>query len=252
MANTPLLLASNYASRSTTVIKSPVPVADPNYPVANIKSGDRTVVWSCPPGGGDVTLYLDIGAGHTTTHVGLLGYQTALFPNTWGVQAENVFPFDGSVVNITPMLQPTARDVFYALPAPVTYRYWGITLYSDISGFTLAAPLIGQFTDLGVNFSPTSTEDFVRQRVRNVLSDGTPSIAETGLPRRHFVWYFLAAQQAVRDALFNAAAVTPGTLIDWQGRMFQYELTGDLITHTNTPASGTPLYDVTFDVTTLP
>ena len=253
MANT-LWVKRNHAAQTSTVFKTPLPEADPNYPVTNLRDPDRYVVTVYPVGGAfDAIYYLDIGVNRTTHVAGLLGLTqgNGLFPQSWYLRRGAVFPEDGSWADVVSGqgLDQNQRDDLYTLPAPVTSRYWKFTLPGASFGYSLGKFLLGETLDLGVSFSPGSSETLIRQRVGNQTVMGVNFKTTTGPDRRRFSLLFAAVPGTLKDNLVAMATAAPFVFIHPTFGLCEADLVDDSLTVANRFGD---VWDITLEVEQLP
>lgn len=97
------------------------------------------------------------------------------------------------------------HDFLYELPSPVTHRYYEFEFPAVFNEFALSAFVAAQTLDLGIAYSPGSTDALIKQVVENQTVDGTTTLTTTGRDRQRFRSMFANITQAKRDALFDAA-----------------------------------------------
>lgn len=249
-------VTTNWAAVASTVLKTPLPAADPNFPVANIKDPDRYVVHSYPATSSDCVYMLDVGLSHTITHVGFLNLHrggTELLPTSVNIERGTTF---GSWTAALPGASTLAinagvRDGAAALASPVTDRYWRFTFPIPISGFALGKLLVASTADLGIAYSPGTTEEVVRQRTSNRNAMGARLVTETGPARRRFTLRYNSVPQATRDSLVAMASAAPLVLLHANGSVAECDLATDGIevTHRWGPPD---LYDAAIELEQLP
>lgn len=255
----------NHATGTSMTIRTTTPPEDPLFPASNLRVPDRYLVWGVPATGGDVTLGIDVGPGRTTHVVGIHGFvndASAVFPNTWSCDGGNVWPRDGTWAAVVPprwllstvgtLPQGSKRDDGLVLGAPVTYRYfeWRFA-FNSLSGFSLGNLLAGQIDDLGIAYSPGSTEETIRARVTHRNAIGAPRVSEPGRPRSRRTLQFNAVPEAMLTKLRQMAAAAPVSIVDPFSVVAQYDVREDgiSINHRHGPPD---LYDVTLALESLP
>lgn len=250
------LLLSNLAVKTSATSTYPrlrnTPSALVNYPATNVLNPDRTVVWAVGSVVGDHVLDFDLGAAKSVNLLGVHGWTVNyVMPSQMQVFAGAVYPFDSSWVYAGAESYGLAgrRDALWMLSETLSYRYWRFQFNLNISGFQLGKCVLGMASDLGIAFSPGSTDTLVRPRVSTPMVDGIQTKTVTGLNYRRLGMQFLRVPQSIRDTLMSAAERGPVSLLDPYGRAFEI----DLDELTATAIWGDPdLYDVAFEVQSLP
>lgn len=224
MNNTRYILRNHAAPGIGASLKTPLPPEDPNFPSSNLIDPDRKLLYACPStGGGNVSVFLDIGTGKTTDFIGLLGYTIVLAaqPGLCVFNAGAVFPKDGTWVSVdqvsisssaTPFANPV--DFSKELVSPVTYRYWELQFQNNFQGFIMANPLIGQSASLGIGYATGTSESLKRARIREPGAWGRSSVVSEMGPITHDLeLMFPAVDDTMRATWRGLAQTSPFLLI---------------------------------------
>lgn len=228
----------NYAVRYITgaalpVVKTPTPAAHPNYPASNLITTDRYVQTQLTATGGDMVIYIDIGGSKTVDVVGFLNMAPigGPYPTTFWVQASNSAPPDtlNNWPGITPQLSCGGLADYLYPVAPVVYRYWKWTFPFMFNDLALGKLVAGRMVDLGIAFSPGSTDTVLRQRVRNRSVAGAPVGTTTGLDRVRADLQFINVTETTKNTLVTMAKAAPVPMLDAYGRAMEVDLSTDAL-----------------------
>ena len=97
-------------------------------------------------------------------------------------------------------------DFVLELATPITARYIEFEFPAVFQPFSLSCFVAAQVLDMGIVYTPGSTDAIVRQFVENQTVEGTTTLTRTGPDRQRFRTMFANITQAQRDALFALAA----------------------------------------------
>ena len=145
----------------------------------------------------------------------------------------------------------TGPDVLFVLPANVSYRYYEFTFGSCFAPFLIGKFVAASMVDLGIAFSPGSSETSVLAKVYNRAADQSLRSTTVGPSRKRIDYQFLRVPQTILDAIRTAHASAPFTILTPYGETLEAEPTeGELSTNV---VWGTPdLYDVVLSAEQLP
>lgn len=110
----------------------------------------------------------------------------------------------GPLLTLAP-LQPFSNargNEAYELAAAVIVRYVTFTVNSVFTSWAVGKLLVGRTTDLGIAYSPGSTEAIVKRGVDNVTVEGARTFTRTGADGLKFSMQFQAVPDSVKTTLF--------------------------------------------------
>jgi hypothetical protein len=235
---------------------APATQEDPAFPLENLLNSDRSSVWSTGPTPADpLRIQLDLGGDKAVALLGLHGLRAGILPNQllagYRTAAQG---YAASTYTALPVQNFTSgpRDTGQVLFPVVTGRYWQLELDSFGIPYALANPLLAAITnDLGIVYSPGSTDTYLPVVARDRTAGGMPVVTQLGDDRRELVMLFNNVDQGIRNALLLLAkSRAPVTYVDAFDQFQQIILTTDRlqIAHTWGPVDR---YDVTLEAEVL-
>lgn len=247
-------VANNWITKPSTLIKTPSPPEDPNYPARNMLDPDRNLLYAAQATGGDMSMFFDIGTGKTTDVVGFVGLTqgSLVSPSGFQFNAGNVFPKDGTWSSLTLLSVSGRTDHLLELASPVGYRYWEVLATFNFNGFMLSRPLIGQKADLGLGYSRGTSEELQRSRVREPGAWGRSSrVADMGPTSSLLSMVFLSVTDPLYATWKTLGQQAPFLLIHPILGLVEVDLAADRLKFVH--QFGPPnLWDITADLEQLP
>lgn len=112
-----------------------------------------------------------------------------------------------------PAIGNDSIDGYVDIGAPTSMRYVRFDFSFSFGPFTVGKFLVAQVTDLGIAYSPGTTEAIVRTGVSNRATDGRRTFTKTGQDIERVSMQFQKVRQSTKDALVSAVKAKALTMI---------------------------------------
>lgn len=145
-----------------------------------------------------------------------------------------------------------SEDVAVVLNSPINVRYVTYSINSIGLTFALGKLLIGTYLDLGIAYSPGSSESLIKSGVINQTVEGYRTFTKVGPDRHAFSMLFVSVPDLIKDALFNAVKSNDViTLIHPTIGICEAHIANDSISASH-KWSAPNVWDISLELETLP